>query len=90
MAFGFLSKNEGVRRYLRGLKFLPEKIRGLKIFPAKIRGLKFYGITPENTLGGYMPLKMIPPKTGTLADIRRISAIIRRRRRMLFQACIRK
>ena len=42
MAFRFLSKNEVVRKYLRGLKFLPEKIRGLKNFAGKIRGLKFF------------------------------------------------
>ena len=53
MAFRFLSKNEVVRKYLRGLKFLPEKIRGLKIFSGKIRGLKFLGQIPENTPGGY-------------------------------------
>ena len=61
MAFRFLSKNEVVSKYLRGLKFLPEKIRGLKIFSGKIRGLKFLGQTPENTPGGYMPLKMTAP-----------------------------
>ena len=66
MAFRFLSKNEVVRKYLRGLKFLPEKIRGLKIFSGKIRGLKFLGKTAENTPGGYMPLKMTAPLTTIL------------------------
>ena len=59
--FGFVRKNEAVGRYLRGLKFLSEKIRGLKIFSGKIRGLKFFGLTPENTPGGYMLLKMTTP-----------------------------
>ena len=61
IAFRFLSKNEVVRKYLRNLKFLPEKIRGLKIFSGKTRGLKFLYQTPENTPGGYMPLKMTTP-----------------------------
>ena len=60
-AFGFVRKNEAVGRYLRGLKFLSEKIRGLKIFSGKVRGLKFFGLTPENTPGGYMPLKLTAP-----------------------------
>ena len=60
-AFGFVRENEAVGRYLRGLKCLSEKIRGLKIFSRKVRGLKFFGLAPENTPGGYMPLKMTTP-----------------------------
>ena len=61
MVFGLISKIEGARRYLRGLKFLTKKIRGLKIFLGKIRGLKIFALAPENTPGGYIPLKMIAP-----------------------------
>ena len=43
-AFGLVRENEAVGRYLRGLKFLSEKIRGLKIFSGKIRGLNFFGL----------------------------------------------
>ena len=61
MVFGLISKIEGARRYSRGLKFLTKKIRGLKIFLGKIRGLKIFALAPENTPGGYIPLKMIAP-----------------------------